>query len=279
MNNNNLKNILLIFFICLSVSLGVYIICDKCIEKKSSVVEEKIIDNNKEYIDTFDSNEVGKVLVKGYATIEKIKENCYSEEECLNAKSHDYVMFHIVDTKSENFRNFISAGQGNYYIGSDSIAIGCISNNVISYSNAENQKFITHTLTEEDTKIIMDSTKNNRPNNISKEQEEEMKRQELRNKEREIRQAKIREKMEKEAKMKMEIMKKASEYMTQFYEERQKRIAMNHEKLMQGNGSQNNNNNINSGSPWGMVESSFTGSSSNADRMKEAILNRNRQEK
>ena len=106
-----------------------------------------------------------------------------------------------------------------------------------------------------------------------------MKRQELRNKEKEIRQAKIREKMEKEAKMKMEIMKKASEYMTQFYEERQKRIAMNHEKLMQGNGSQNNNNNNNIGSPWGMVESSFTGSSSNADRMKEAILNRNRQEK
>ena len=53
-----------------------------------------------------------------------------------------------------------------------------------------------------------------------------------------------------------------------------------HEKLMQGNGSQNNNNNNNnSGSPWGMVESSMTGSSSNADRMKEVILNRNRQEK
>ena len=121
----------------------------------------------------------------------------------------------------------------------------------------------------------MNSFNNNIPNKISKEQEEEMKRQELRNKEREIRQAKIKEKMEKEAKMRMEIMKKASEYMTQFYEERQKKIAMNHEKLMQSNGSQNNNSN-NSGSPWGMVQSSFTGSSSGADRMREAIINKNK---
>ena len=113
---------------------------------------------------------------------------------------------------------------------------------------------------------------NNMPNNMSKESEEEMKRQELRNKEKEIRQAKIREKMEKESKMRMEIMAKAREYMTQFYEDRKKRIALNHEKLMQGGDKKNSN----SGSPWGMVESSFKGSTSNADRMKEVILNKNR---
>ena len=118
----------------------------------------------------------------------------------------------------------------------------------------------------------MNSFNNNIPNKISKEQEEEMKRQELRNKEREIRQAKIREKMEKESKMRMEIMAKAREYMTQFYEDRKKRIALNHEKLMQGGDKKNSN----SGSPWGMVESSFKGSTSNADRMKEVILNKNR---
>ena len=82
--------------------------------------------------------------------------------------------------------------------------------------------------------------------------------------------------MEKEIKMRMDIMAKASEYMKQFYEERKKKIALNHEKLIKNTGNQNNNG---SGSPWGMVESSFTGSSSNADRMKEAILNRNREQK
>ena len=39
-----------------------------------------------------------------------------------------------------------------------------------------------------------------------------MKRQEIRNKIKEMRQERIKQKMEKEAKMKMEIMKKASEY-------------------------------------------------------------------
>lgn len=111
-------------------------------------------------------------------------------------------------------------------------------------------------------------------NNISKEDNEELKRQELRNKEREMRQQKIKEKMEKEAKMRIEIMAKASEYINLFYEERKKRIALNHEKLLKGSGRGDQNNS--SGSPWGMVESSFTGSSSNADRMKEAILNRNK---
>ena len=107
--------------------------------------------------------------------------------------------------------------------------------------------------------------------NMSKESEEEIKRQELRNKEREMRQAKIKEKMEKEAKLRTEIMAKAAEYMTQFFEERQKRIAQNHEKLMKENNNQNNG----SENPWQMVESSFKGSSSNADRMKEVILNKN----
>ena len=116
----------------------------------------------------------------------------------------------------------------------------------------------------------------NMPNNISKEENEELRRQELRNKEKEIRQQRIREKMEKEAKMRMEIMAKASQYINQFYEERKKRIALNHEKLLNSTGNQNNSS---SGSPWGMVESSFTGSTSNADRMKEAILNRNREQK
>ena len=108
--------------------------------------------------------------------------------------------------------------------------------------------------------------------NISNQENEELKRQELRDKERLFRQEKIKEKMEKESKMRMEIMAKASQYINQFYEERKIRIAQNREKLMKNSGKQSSS----SGSPWGMVESSFTGSSSNADRMKEAILNRNK---
>ena len=109
--------------------------------------------------------------------------------------------------------------------------------------------------------------------NISKKTEEEMKLEEIKNKQKEMRQERIRQKIEKEAKMRMEIMAKASDYMRQFYEERKKRIAMNHEKLMQSSNQNNSNNNE---SPWGMVQSSFTGSTSSADRMKEVIMNKNK---
>ena len=109
--------------------------------------------------------------------------------------------------------------------------------------------------------------------NISKETEEEMKLEEIRNKQKEMRQEKIKQKIEKEAKMRMEIMAKASDYMRQFYEERKNRIALNHEKLMQSSNQNNSNNNE---SHWGMVQSSFTGSTSSADRMKEVIMNKNK---
>lgn len=144
--------------------------------------------------------------------------------------------------------------------------------NNFNMNNKNNNNFSNDFFNNNSQKGNIGSFNYNMNSNISKDAEEEMKRQELRNKEREMRQAKIREKMEKEAKLRAEIRAKAAEYMTQFYEERQKRIAENHQKLLQGSGSQNNS----SGNPWGMVESSFKGSSSSADRMKEAILNRNK---
>ena len=191
-------------------------------------------------------------------------------------KDNDFNFLDNNNTNNNNNNNFMDM---NDFFG------GNPNNNNISSKNI-NQDFNTFNNIQNNNSLNdfnkfenKDSTKYKKPDNLSKDQEEEMKRQELRNKEREMRQAKIKEKMEKEVKMKMEIMKKASEYMSQFYEERQKKIAMNHEKLMQDNGSQNNATSNSSGNPWGMVESSFTGSSSNTDRMKEAILNRNKDQK
>ena len=115
----------------------------------------------------------------------------------------------------------------------------------------------------------------NMPNyNISKESEEEMKLENIRKKNLEMRQQRIKEKMEKEAKMRMQIMAKASEYINQFYEERKKAIAKNHEKLLQEEKEKSGSNSQN---PWEMVRSTFTDNTSNADRMKEVILNKNNQ--
>ena len=112
-------------------------------------------------------------------------------------------------------------------------------------------------------------------NNLNKGiDDEEAKRIEMRNKEKAMRQAKINEKIEKEAKLRNEIRMKATEYMKQFFMERQKKIAENHQKIL--NQQSNNSNNKSSGNdPWSAVQSSMD-KNSPAERMREAIMNKNK---
>ena len=112
--------------------------------------------------------------------------------------------------------------------------------------------------------------------NVTKEMEEEIRLQQIREKTEEIRQERIRGLMEKEMKLKNEIISKAMNYMNQFYEERKKRIELNHQKLMEKANNQNKGNN--SGNIWENIGSNMTGSSSSADRMREAVLNKSKQE-
>ena len=110
---------------------------------------------------------------------------------------------------------------------------------------------------------------------MTKEKEEEIRLEEIRTKTKEIREERIRKLMEKEAKIKNETIVKAMEYMNQYYEERKKRIEINHKKLIEKENNQNKGNN--NGNIWENLGMNMTGSSP-ADRMKEAILNKGKQE-
>ena len=110
---------------------------------------------------------------------------------------------------------------------------------------------------------------------MTKEKEEEIRLEEIRIKTKEIREERIRKLMEKEAKIKNETIVKAMEYMNQYYEERKKRIEINHKKLIEKENNQNKGNN--NGNIWENLGMNMTGSSP-ADRMKEAILNKGKQE-
>ena len=110
---------------------------------------------------------------------------------------------------------------------------------------------------------------------MTKEKEEEIRIEQIRIKTKEIREERIRKLMEKEAKLKNEIIVKAMEYMNQFYEERKKRIEINHKKLIEKENNQNKGNN--NGNIWENLGSTMTGTSP-ADRMKEAVLNKSKQE-
>ena len=111
--------------------------------------------------------------------------------------------------------------------------------------------------------------------NMTKEMEEDIRLQQIKEKTKEIREERIRQLIEKEAKLKNEIISKAMNYMNEFYEERKKRIELNHKKLLEKANKPIKENNT--GNVWENLGSNMTGNSP-ADRMMEAILNKGKQE-
>ena len=111
--------------------------------------------------------------------------------------------------------------------------------------------------------------------NVTKEIEEDIRLQQIKEKTKEIREERIRQLIEKEAKLKSEIISKAMNYMNEFYEERKKRIELNHKKLLEKANNPIKENNT--GNVWENLGSNMTGNSP-ADRMMEAILNKGKQE-
>ena len=111
--------------------------------------------------------------------------------------------------------------------------------------------------------------------NMTKEMEEDIRLQQIKEKTKEIREERIRQLIEKEDKLKSEIISKAMNYMNEFYEERKKRIELNHKKLLEKANNPIKENNT--GNVWENLGSNMTGNSP-ADRMMEAILNKGKQE-
>ena len=165
-------------------------------------------------------------------------------------------------------------------------------NNIINFNNQNSStnnndmnfdmfNFDSNNKNQEENNINMNNNNSFKSYEISKqimtkEREEEIKLEQIREKTKEIREQRIRELIEKEAKIKNERISKAMDYMNQFYEERKKRIEINHKKLMEKEKSQNQGNN--GDNIWENLGLNMTGSSSTADRMKEAVLNKSKQE-
>ena len=188
-----------------------------------------------------------------------------------------------------NIDDFISGGNNNNNIQNDN-------NNILNFNTQTNSNLNNNNNNNMNFDMFnFDSNNNNNNNNqntfnnnnafntyeiskqnVTKEMEEEIRLQQIREKTEEIRQERIRGLMEKEMKLKNEIISKAMNYMNQFYEERKKRIELNHQKLLEKANNQNKGNN--SGNIWENIGSNMTGSSSSADRMREAVLNKSKQE-
>ena len=185
-----------------------------------------------------------------------------------------------------NIDDFISGGNNNNNIQNDNnniLNFNTQTNSNLNNNNNNNMNFDMFNFDSNNNNNNQNTFNNNAFNtyeiskqNVTKEMEEEIRLQQIREKTEEIRQERIRGLMEKEMKLKNEIISKAMNYMNQFYEERKKRIELNHQKLMEKANNQNKGNN--SGNIWENIGSNMTGSSSSADRMREAVLNKSKQE-
>ena len=119
-------------------------------------------------------------------------------------------------------------------------------------------------------------------NNLNtKVDDEELKRNEAREKEAQERREKINQKMQKEQELRNEIIKKANEYMVQFEAQRQETIAKRRKALEEKNNNINQNKEGgNNADSWGRVnsnidlkDSEYKGSQ-DVQRMREAMMNR-----
>ena len=122
---------------------------------------------------------------------------------------------------------------------------------------------------------------NNLNNLNTKVDEEEIKRNEAREKEAQERREKINQKIQKEEELRSQILKKASEYMREFEAQRQENIAKRRKALEEKNNNINQNKEGGSNADsWGRInsnidlkDSEYKGSQ-DVQRMREAMMNR-----
>ena len=148
--------------------------------------------------------------------------------------------------------------------------------------NMEFQPFPEQNQTKNDSnQINMDFIQNNITEPLQNFDNEEQKRIMDRQKEAEIRKQKINEKIKKEEELRIEIRKKAAEYLVEFEQKRQENIAQRKKSLEEKEKNKNEGNDTgNNSDSWKKInsnidlkDSEYKGSK-DVQRMREAMLNR-----
>ena len=148
--------------------------------------------------------------------------------------------------------------------------------------NMEFQPFPEQNQTKNDSnQLNMDFIQNNITEPLQNVDNEEQKRIMDRQKEAEIRKQKINEKIKKEEELRIEIRKKAAEYLVEFEQKRQENIAQRRKSLEEKEKNKNEGNDTgNNSDSWKKInsnidlkDSEYKGSK-DVQRMREAMLNR-----
>ena len=169
--------VILLIIAIISIGLGGYIVYEKKInssvsldskevEKKQIVQDKEIKEKKEEEIkkeekvnSTFSLiDEAGIAYVEGYVEKEHRSGTMYFSDE----GDVDYLLFHIVNTDSNDFLKWIDNSKGNSFVGDKAIGIGCINDNIIEYYNSSDEKEdAQYRISKNDSEKIINSTKDN----------------------------------------------------------------------------------------------------------------------
>lgn len=78
----------------------------------------------------------GDFYVRGYASTETVSEP-FCEKDCA---TYNYVNFNIVESGNKDFLDFLESNRDNAYVKTNRIGLGCVENNLISYSNHSDEQ-------------------------------------------------------------------------------------------------------------------------------------------
>ena len=163
---NKNKNLIIGVMACIIVLLIAALVYFMFIKKDKSEETIKPQDNrqteNKEDTFNYDSSSAsGFATVKGYVTLEK-EDDCEDECDPKDVTYYDVVHFHIIETNSENFKNYINSFYPEEYKGDRTFRLGCLVNGTIEYFNSTDEiEFKDYVLNENISRKILNSNINN----------------------------------------------------------------------------------------------------------------------
>ena len=169
---NKRHKVLLVILVVILLGLGsyhyyvIFVNVDK--NNETEVSENNIVsdnntanatdDNAQEVNDTFSiTTNSGVVEVIGYPEIREMI------DEMNTGEKYSYVFFHITETNSNNFKEYINSLKGNAFVLDNAIGIGCKKENIIEYFNSSDEtgKGKYYELSLEDSSRILNATNNN----------------------------------------------------------------------------------------------------------------------
>ncbi len=100
----------------------------------------------------------GSVTISGYAELTS-RQQAFCSSNC---ETYEYLFFKITENNNQSLEEYIQKSQGNSFIGENSISLGCLDSNILSFNNRSDELGkVEASLTEEETSAILDATEEN----------------------------------------------------------------------------------------------------------------------